>query len=313
MDPLTQHHIDLLALCRVKGLSWFLVAREARRADGVARLLRADLDEQSKEARAARELLRNAAEELDAARGDVARILDEAGRTDFRLTTVLDDDYPLNLRTIFNAPPFLFYRGRLDPEADARSVAVVGTRGASAEGLKRARKMARLLVENGVTVLSGLARGVDTAAHTASLDAGGRTVAVLGSGLRRIYPPENVGLAARIAESGALVSQFFPDAEPTKHSFPLRNITMSGMGQGTVVIEAGSTSGAKMQARLALEHGKKVFLISHLVATQPWAKKYLARGAIQVDQVDEIVAALRSTDDVRARARDTDQLALGLD
>jgi DNA processing protein len=173
--------------------------------------------------------------------------------------------------------------------------------------------MARLLVENGVTVLSGLARGVDTAAHTASLDAGGRTVAVLGSGLRRIYPPENVGLAARIAESGALVSQFFPDAEPTKHSFPLRNITMSGMGQGTVVIEAGSTSGAKMQARLALEHGKKVFLISHLVATQPWAKKYLARGAIQVDQVDEIVAALRSTDDVRARARDTDQLALGLD
>ena len=120
----------------------------------------------------------------------VEEMLEGTEADGIQLTTVLDDDYPVNLRTIYNLPPFLFYRGTLRPD-DALSVAVVGTRQASADGLSRAERMARLLVDAGVTVLSGLARGIDTTAHQACLDAGGRTIAVLGSGIRRVYPPEN--------------------------------------------------------------------------------------------------------------------------
>ena len=112
--------------------------------------------------------------------------------------------------------------------------------------------MARKLSKRGVTVLSGLARGIDAAAHAAALDAGGRTIAVLGSGLFKVYPPENRDLAERISDWGAVVSQFWPYAAPAKYNFPIRNIVTSGLGQGTVVIEASATSGAKMQARLAL-------------------------------------------------------------
>jgi DNA processing protein len=145
-----------------------------------------------------------------------------------------------------------------------------------------------------VTVISGLARGIDTAAHEAALAAGGRTIAVLGTGIESpIYPAENRELAERMLERGALVSQFRPTAPPTKFSFPMRNVVMSGMSAGTVVVEASSTSGAKMQARLALEHGKPVFLLDSLVTRQAWARDYAERrGARVVRSVDDIVAAL---------------------
>ncbi len=304
---------DLLALCRIDGLSWFLIGREAVRHEGVSRLWASDVTERSKEAATARELLQRASRERSAHRVAAERILELARAAHLGLTTVLDEDYPLNLRTIFNAPPFLFYRGVLNADQDACSVAVVGTRQASPEGLRRSSKMAKRLAAEGITVLSGLARGIDTAAHRATLDAGGRTVAVLGSGLMQIYPPENASLAAQIAESGAVVSQFWPEAPPTKHSFPMRNITMSGMAQGTVVIEASSTSGAKMQARLALQHGKKVFLVTNLVTSQPWARSYLKRGALEVRDVEDIVKHLRTAEYVRARAKQAEQITLGLD
>ena len=184
-----------------------------------------------------------------------------------RLTTVLDSDYPVNLRLIGNLPPFLFLRGTGPEAADLRSVAVVGTRTATAPGQQAAAAMASDLVSDGVVVVSGLARGIDTIAHTTTLDQGGRTVAVIGTGIAHSYPPENHELAKRIATHGLVVSQFWPSAAPTRWSFPLRNVVMSGIAQGTVVIEASSTSGAKMQARLAHEHGKHVFLVRHLVIT----------------------------------------------
>jgi DNA processing protein len=301
---------DLLALCRIKGLSWYLVAREARRPGGLARLRRGRVVEQSKEGAEARPLLSAAASTFERLRDEAAQVLDDVRRNDVRVTTVLDDDYPLNLRTIFNLPPFLFYRGRLDADQDARSVAVVGTRQPTPEGVRRAGKMARLLAEAGVTVLSGLAKGVDTAAHRAALDASARTVAVLGSGIRRVYPAENRDLADRIAATGAVVSQFWPDGPPTSYTFPRRNITMSGMAQGTVVVEASATSGAKMQARLALDHGKKVFLLHQLVTDQPWAQRYLARGAFDVRDVQDVVTKLRAPADIRTRAQEAHQLEL---
>lgn len=307
----TEERLDLLSLCRIKGVSWYLIAREARREQGLVRLWNGEVSENNREAIEARAVLRDVSEIRNQLREDVRSILETASVAGFRLTTVLDDDYPLNLRLIFNLPPFLFYIGELAAVADSLSVAVVGTRAPSPEGVARASKLSRLLAERGVTVLSGLARGIDTAAHVAALESGGRTVAVIGSGLSRIYPPENRELAERIADSGALVSQFWPATPPSAYNFPRRNVTMSGMAQGTAVVEASATSGAKMQARLALEHGKKVFLLQEgVVDSQAWARSYLKRGAIAVSDISDIVSTLRSPESIQKRTRVTQQLAL---
>jgi DNA processing protein len=304
--------LDLLTLCRIKGVSWYLIAREASRPGGLTRLLLGEVTEKSLEATAASRAILAAKADIDLLRDEVDREIVSARHDNIQLTTVLDSDYPLNLRTIFNPPPFLFYRGKLDDKNDARSIAVVGTREPSSEGLKIAAKMSRMLVERGITILSGLARGIDTSAHMAALEASGRTIAVLGSGLRRIYPKENTSLAERICDRGAIVSQFWLDSAPSSYSFPRRNITMSGMGQGTVVVEASSTSGAKMQARLALEHGKHVFLIHRLVTQQKWAQSYLARGAVEVNDIENIVSRLSSFDEIRDRTQMARQLSLAL-
>lgn len=304
--------VDLLALCRVKGVSWHFIAREAQRPDGLERLLGFRASEQGPEAERSLELLKNATNQMNEHRTAVSEMVTETTHEGYRLTTVLDEDYPINLRSIYNLPPFLFYKGELRPD-DAYSVAVVGTRDPSPEGIVRAQKMAELLAKAGVTVLSGLARGIDTAAHTACLEAGGRTIAVLGSGIRRVYPEENAGLANGIARSGAVVSQFWPDTAPTSYTFPRRNVVTSGMGQGTVVIEASATSGAKMQARLAIEHGKQVFLLKSLVTEREWARRYLKRPRVrEVGNVEDIIAALRPADELARSAEQRVQLALTL-
>lgn len=302
--------VALLALCRVDGISWYFVAREAQRPGGLAALLEGRATEGGPDALRSLELLRGAESSLPAHMDWVASMLAGLDADRVGITTVLDDDYPANLRLIYNLPPFLTYRGTLEAD-DARSVAIVGTRDASQEGLERARRLAEQLVEAGVTVLSGLARGIDTAAHTAALDSSGRTIAVMGTGIRTIYPAENRTLADRITSAGAIVSQFWPDAPPRRDTFPRRNIVMSGMGQGTVVVEASATSGAKMQARYALEHGKRVFLPSSLVRERPWAQRYLERpGAVEVHDVDDIVRLLQSPAVVEARSEQRRQLTL---
>jgi DNA processing protein len=303
--------VDLLSMCRVRGVSWYFLARQAQRPGGLADLVAGRAAESGGESTDSLRLLEAARADLPAHREWVETTLADLASDGVRLTTVLDDDYPANLRLIYNLPPFLTYRGVLRTD-DARSVAVVGTREASAEGLERARRLAAQLVGAGVTVLSGLARGIDTAAHVAALEAGGRTISVMGTGIRSVYPPENVDLAESIAESGALVSQFWPDSPPRTDTFPRRNIVMSGMGQGTVVVEATATSGAKMQARYALEHGKRVFLLSSLVRDRPWARGYLERGAVEVGDVDDIVRLLQSPEAVLARSDQRRQLSMTL-
>jgi DNA processing protein len=217
-----------------------------------------------------------------------------AERPETLLLTVLDEGYPPNLRRVYNRPPFLFVRGALK-DGDSRSVAIVGTRRASDAGRALARDMAAALTERGVTIISGMAAGIDTVAHTAALDSGGRTIAVMGTGIDRIYPKENAELAERIAGNGALLSQFWPGAPPRGANFPLRNVVTSGVAAGTIVIEASATSGAKMQARLALEHGKRLFLVESLVLQEEWAQRYKSqRGAQVVSGVDDVLAALES-------------------
>lgn len=222
---------------------------------------------------------------------DLEAITDEIGTWEsegISVVSVLDEEYPSNLRTIHNRPPLLFVRGRLTA-ADERSVAVVGTRKPSDDGLMNAREVATGLSEVGYTMISGLAAGIDTAAHTAALDRGGRTVAVIGTGIRLAYPADNAALQERIASESAVLSQFWPDAPPTRSSFPMRNIVMSGLSRATVVIEAADRSGARMQARYALEHGRPVFLLESLLK-HDWAREYAERpGTHVVTRVDEVV------------------------
>lgn len=309
---LTDQQVRLLALCKIKGVSWYLIAREAQRPGGLDRLWAGTPVETSPDAVKAIPLLaqHRADDKQYELRTAVQAEVNRLKGDDVRLLTVIDDDYPRTLRLIYNLPPFLFVRGTLT-DADLRSVAIVGTRNASPDGIRRAGHMARLLIDEGVTVVSGLARGIDTAAHTAALEAGGRTVAVIGTGINRCYPAENQRLAEQIITHGAMVSQFWPDSPPATYTFPRRNVTMSGIAQGTVVIEASSTSGAKMQARLALEHGKKVFLIKSLTEHQEWARSYVEnRGAIQVEDVTDVVAKLAPPERIHAADQRREQLVM---
>jgi DNA processing protein len=309
---ITNDQRRLLALCAIRidqeSVDWSLLAREAQFVEGLDNLWSGTIQETSAVASRARPVLRFGINRADELFERVDAEVRAAAAVGAQLITVLDRDYPANLRLVPNLPPFLFVRGDLTDE-DVRSAAVVGTRDASDAGLRRAQRMSQMLAQRGVTVISGMAKGIDTAAHRAALEAGGRTIAVFGTGITKCYPPENRGLAEEIIQRGALVSQFWPTRSPGRDTFPRRNVVTSGLSQGTVVIEASRTSGAKMQARLALEHGKKVFLVKSLVTDQQWAKDYVAkRGAIEVADVDEVIRHLAEPERVRQAGEQRQQL-----
>lgn len=219
-----------------------------------------------------------------------------AAAGNFSMVTVLDEQYPIHLRGIHQAPPVLFWRGEL--RADDRAVSVVGSRAASPRGLRLAAEVAAGLVDRGLTVTAGLALGIDTAAHRAALDAGGRTVAFIATGITGVYPPANRALHAEIADRGLLASQFWPDAPPQKHTFLQRNATMSGYGYATVVVEAGEFSGTRYQARMAVEHGRPVILADTVADGTGWGRALVGRPGVRVagdaagilHAVDEVIA-----------------------
>jgi DNA processing protein len=201
-------------------------------------------------------------------------------RAGIRVIPLLDPAYPSNLRAVHDRPPLIFAKGSLEPH-DIRSVAVIGTRRPSDRGVDCTRMLVSKLVERGYTIVSGLALGIDTVAHSTALDSGGRTLAVIGTGLRRSYPPQNAELQSRIAADGAVLSQFWPEDPPTRTSFPQRNATMSGLALANVIIEAGPTSGARTQARLALAHGRPVLLFEPFV-NQQWARELASKPGAHV-------------------------------
>jgi len=220
------------------------------------------------------------------------------------LLTFLDADYPAQLREIHEIPPVLFYRGVLVPDEPA--VSVVGSRAASEHGLEIARIVATGLIERGITVVSGLAKGIDTAAHVAALDRRGRTVAVIGNGINRCYPAENRLLQDRIARDGLVLSQFWPDAPPRPQQFPMRNAVMSGYGRATIVVEAGEKSGARIQARQAVAHGRPVVLTSLVVEANEWSRQLVGRPGVHVaNGASEVLARI---EEIMAAAADIDEL-----
>jgi DNA processing protein len=178
-----------------------------------------------------------------------------------------DEQYPELLAVIHSPPPILYLRGTIQPK-DRIAVAIVGSRQASPYGSAMAERVSRELAARGVTIVSGMARGIDAAAHRGTLDAGGRTIAVLGCGLGVTYPPEHAELADRIAAQGALISEFPIFTPPKPSHFPQRNRIISGLARGVVVIEAGLESGALITANYALEQGREVFAIPGQVTSR---------------------------------------------
>ena len=170
-----------------------------------------------------------------------------------------EPDYPSLLAELADAPPLLYYRGHL--RGDAEVLAIVGSRQATAYGKSAARVLARDAAAKGIVIASGLARGIDTAAHQGALECGGVTWAFLGSGLERLYPPENRLLAEDILERGALISEFTPDTPPNAVNFPARNRLISGCSRGVLVVEAAEKSGALITVDFALEQGREVFAV----------------------------------------------------
>lgn len=191
---------------------------------------------------------------------DLASILPDLQKHGVEAFTPQEDAYPRKLRELDQAPPVLYVRGALLPQ-DEWAVAVVGTRRVTSYGRQVAEELGAFLAHNGLTVISGLARGVDSLAHRAALQAGGRTIAVLGHGLDEVYPMENRGLADEIIASGALISDYALGTPPDAANFPPRNRIISGLSLAVVIVEAGEKSGALITAGFAAEQGREVFAV----------------------------------------------------
>lgn len=207
-----------------------------------------------------------------------------------RLITRKESEYPENLTHLHDPPPFLYVRGSLVPE-DRLAIAIVGSRFAGAYGRGVARDLACGLAEKGITVVSGLARGVDAEAHRAALDAKGRTIAVLGSGLDIIYPSEHRPLAAAIPPQGAVLSEFPLGSKPDAMHFPYRNRVISGLTLGTVVVEAAENSGSLITARFALEQNREVFAVPGPITSgrSKGPHQLIKDGAKLVENVEDIL------------------------
>ncbi|MGO8971751.1 MAG: DNA-processing protein DprA [Myxococcaceae bacterium] len=288
-----------------------LWAREGMSFKKLAELFQAHPGELPSEVLGDKELAERAARQ-------VLEILRARGVTRFGVRLHGAGEYPAKLRSARFPVELLYFQGWWNL-TESPSVAVVGTRKPTAEGLRRARKLVQALVEDKRTVVSGLAAGVDTAAHNAALEAGGRTIAVIGTPLGWVYPRENLGLQERIAREFLLVSQVpvlrYSQHGPGKASwrlntvfFPERNLTMSALTDATIIVEAGETSGTLIQARAALEQGRTLFILdSCFKRGLKWPERYLAKGAVRVKGYEDVRAELRLA---RVKAKEPAQAEL---
>lgn len=210
------------------------------------------------------------------------------------------EDYPDRLRDAANPVELLYYRGWWDLINAPKRIAIVGSRKVSNDGILRTRKLAKLLVHDGFTIVSGLAKGVDTVAHTTAIECGGNTIAVIGTPITEYYPPENKSLQDLIAEKHLLISQvpiwryIKQDYRSNRLFFPERNATMSAIAQATVIVEASDTSGTLAQARAALQQGRKLFILDNCFRNPEltWPTRFQKKGAIRVTDIKDIKAAL---------------------
>ena len=224
---------------------------------------------------------------------DAAGQLDLCRRNSVQIIVRDSPAYPPQLTLIPDPPPVLFVQGTLQPN-DALAIAIVGSRHGTHYGVTQAERLAGSLARAGMTIISGLARGIDAAAHRGALAAGGRTLAVLGSGVLNIYPPEHDELAAQVRASGALLSEAPPQASPHSGAFPHRNRIISGLSLGVLVVEASARSGALITARHAMEQGREVYAVPGRIdsRTSQGCHRLIRDGAKLVETVDDILEEL---------------------
>jgi len=227
---------------------------------------------------------------------DLDKVWKKIEAQDIHILTWEDESYPQRLKEIDQPPPVLYIRGEYLQD-DLFAVAIVGTRRVTAYGRQITEEISAFLAANGITVISGLARGVDAIAHQTALQAGGRTIAVLGSGVDKIYPPEHRRLAEQMMERGAIMSDYAPGTPPDASNFPPRNRIISGLSLAVVVIEAGETSGTLITAEFAAEQGREIFAVpgSILAPQSKGTNKLIQRGALPLLSVDDLMQALDLT------------------
>jgi len=234
----------------------------------------------------------------------VRDMLREGGVTQFGIRVNRAGEYPKKLRDAEDPVELLYYRGWWDL-VETRSVAVVGTREPSSQAIENTQRLVRMLVKDGFTIVSGLARGIDGTAHKAGIDAGGKTIAVIGTPINRAYPKENADLQERIATDFLLISQVpiyrysKQDFRWNRGFFPERNKTMSALTEATIIVEAGQTSGTLIQARAALHQGRKLFILegSFKNPTLRWPHEFESKGAIRVKRYEDIRSNLTADAD----------------
>lgn len=223
-----------------------------------------------------------------------------AKENEINIITINDGEYPEGLKLISDPPIVLYIKGKISKN-DRLSIAIVGSRNASSYGRNVCSIFAKDLSKLGITIVSGMARGIDTIAHKACLEAGGRTIAVLGSGLLQVYPPENRPLYEEIAQNGAVISEFPLNMEPLANNFPRRNRIIAGFSLGCVVVEAKERSGALITARCAMEYGREVFAVPGEIMkeTSKGTNKLIKEGAKPVSDVVDIIEELQHIIDIK--------------
>jgi DNA processing protein len=286
--PDHSEHALWLALTRIKGLGCISFKKLASHFADPTQALSATAAELS----AIEGIDRNVVDGLLAfAQWDeVEQEVQRAGRAGVKIIPFGSGIYPARLRSIADPPPCLYVKGEIRQEDD-KAVAVIGTRSASHYGRRVARDLCRGLASLGFTVVSGMARGIDGVAHDAALNSGGRTIAVLGSGVDRAYPPEHQKLYHRISEQGAVISELPLGAPPLAFNFPARNRLISGLSAGVVVVEATEKSGSLITAAVALEQGREVFAVPGEVGSSRsrGGHRLIRQGAKLVENVDDIL------------------------
>ncbi len=240
---------------------------------------------------------------------DPEKILDAVFAKDIKVLTLLDKNYPERLKQIFDPPPVLYIKGDILPE-DNLALAVVGTRRITNYGKEVTEILVRELSNAGLTIVSGLARGVDSLAHKVALENNGRTIAVLGCGVDIVYPPQNTKLAEEIINNGALISEYTPGTEPIPGHFPARNRIISGLSLGTLVTEADEKSGSLITAGLALEQNREVFAVPGPIYSRlsQGPSSLIKQGAKLVSKAEDILEELKMNSQLRIQKSEENKL-----